>query len=67
MTLSMTQGVINALHPKTRRAWDAARRRRQPARVGPPPQTRLQGQRALAQLSAAFPDNVKIHVKPPVS
>lgn len=66
MTLAMTQGVLNALHPKTRKAWDAARRRRQPARVGPPPQSRYQAQRALAQLAAAFPDNVKIHDKPAV-
>jgi hypothetical protein len=61
MTVAMTQGVLNALHPKTRRAWDAGRRRRQAAYAAARPQTKVQAQRALAQLAAAFPDNVKIH------
>ena len=61
MTVAMTQGVMNALSPKTRKAWEATRRRRQGRQSGAPGQTREQAAIALAQLQAAFPGNVKVH------
>lgn len=61
MTVSMTQGVLNALHPKALKAWEAARARRQRREQGPSAQTQAQAAVALAQLQAAFPGNVKVH------
>lgn len=58
MTVAMTQGVLNALNPKTLQAWQSRRARRSPGRA---PQSRAQFQRAVSQLQAAFPANVKVH------
>lgn len=58
MTVAMTQGVLNALNPKTLDAWQARRARRSPGR---PPQSKAQFRRAVSQLQAAFPRNVKVN------
>lgn len=57
MTVAMTQGALNAQNPKTRQAWE----QRRAQRSGPKTQTPAQFRRSLAQLAAAFPDNVRIH------
>lgn len=60
MTVATTQGALNAQSKKNLRAWQARRRADPDVQRARPPVSRVANERALAQLAAAFPGQVKV-------